>query len=80
MTLDTNEVKKDSSATDNIPKSKQLLEMVSFRIVPAFFREIERVAKRKKVTISKLVRTYIKDGLKRDGEVDNEENKNFRVD
>lgn len=61
------------------PKSKQLVQMLSFRVVPAYFREIEKVANKKKMSVSKLIRTYIKDGMKRDNELSNREDKEFRV-
>jgi predicted DNA-binding ribbon-helix-helix protein len=60
-------------------KSKQLVRMLSFRVVPAYFREIEKVAAKKKMSVSKLIRTYIKDGMKRDKEITNQEDKDFRV-
>jgi hypothetical protein len=60
-------------------KSKQLVRMLSFRVVPAYFREIEKVASKKKMSVSKLIRTYIKDGMKRDNELSNQEDKDFRV-
>ena len=59
-------------------KSKQLVRMLSFRVVPAYFREIEKVASKKKMSVSKLIRTYIKDGMKRDKEITNQEDKDFR--
>jgi hypothetical protein len=48
------------------PKNQQLIQMLSFRIVPAYFKEIEKVADKKKMTVSKLIRSYIKDGMHRD--------------
>jgi hypothetical protein len=48
------------------PKNQQLIQMLSFRIVPAYFKEIEKVADKKNMTVSKLIRSYIKDGMKRD--------------
>ena len=53
--------------------------MLSFRIVPAYFKEIEKVADKKNVTVSKLIRSYIKDGMKRDKD-SLADDKNFRVD
>jgi hypothetical protein len=53
--------------------------MLSFRVVPAYFREIEKVATKKKMSVSKLIRTYIKDGMKRDKQISNQEDKDFRV-
>lgn len=64
----------------DMPKHKQLIQMLSFRIVPAYFREIEKVADKKKVTVSKLIRSYIKEGMKRDKELTSAEERDFRVD
>jgi hypothetical protein len=50
------------------PKHKQLIQMLSFRVIPAYFKEIEKVADEKGVTVSKLIRGYIKEGMKRDGD------------
>jgi len=61
------------------PKSKQLVQMISFRVVPAYFKEIEKVANKKKMSVSKLIRTYVKEGMKRDNEITNSEDKEFRV-
>jgi predicted DNA-binding ribbon-helix-helix protein len=63
-----------------VPKSKQLVQMLSFRVVPAYFREIEKVASKKNVSVSKLIRTYIKDGMKRDNQISSSEDNEFRVD
>jgi hypothetical protein len=62
-----------------VPKSKQLVQMLSFRVVPAYFKEIEKVADRKKMTVSKLIRSYIKEGMKRDGEISASDDKEFTV-
>ena len=61
------------------PKSKQLVQMLSFRVVPAYFKEIEKVANKKKMSVSKLIRTYVKEGMKRDNEITSSEDKDFRV-
>lgn len=63
----------------DVPKSKQLVQMLSFRVVPAYFKEIEKVADRKKMTVSKLIRSYIKEGMKRDGEISASDDKEFTV-
>lgn len=55
------------------PKHKQLIQMLSFRVIPAYFKEIEKVADKEGVTVSKLIRKYIKEGMKRDGD-DNMDN------
>lgn len=52
--------------TSSKPKNQQLIQMLSFRIVPAYFKEIEKVADKKDMTVSKLIRGYIKDGMHRD--------------
>lgn len=77
------ENKKDSTtgnSGEHMPKHKQLIQMLSFRVVPAYYKEIEKVAGHKKMTVSKLIRSYIKEGMKRDKEISNQEDKDFRVD
>lgn len=59
------------------PKHKQLIKMLTFRVVPAYYKEIEKVANHKDMTVSKLIRTYIKDGMKKDGELTDREVKDF---
>jgi hypothetical protein len=61
------------------PKHKQLIKMVTFRVVPAYFNEIEKVADHKSMEVSKLIRTYIKEGMKRDGELTAQEEKDFDI-
>jgi predicted DNA-binding ribbon-helix-helix protein len=51
--------------------------MLTFRVVPAYYKEIEKVANHKDMTVSKLIRTYIKDGMKKDGELTDREVKDF---
>jgi hypothetical protein len=74
-----NNFNEENKPQESIPKSKQLVRMLSFRVVPAYFREIEKVAKKKKMSVSKLIRVYIKDGLRRDNELDSKEEKEYRV-
>jgi predicted HicB family RNase H-like nuclease len=69
----------EEQKNETVPKSKQLVQMLSFRVVPAYFKEIEKIANKKKMSVSKLVRTYIKEGMKRDNELDSKEDKEFRV-
>jgi len=64
----------------DMPKHKQLIQMLSFRVVPAYYKEIEKVADHKKMTVSKLIRSYIKEGMKRDKELSSSEERDFRVD
>ena len=68
----------ETAKTDQ-PKHKQLIKMLTFRVVPAYYKEIEKVANHQDKTVSKLIRTYIKEGMKRDGELTNKEDKDFTV-
>lgn len=65
---------------DSRPKHKKLIQMLSFRVVPAYYEEIEKVANNQKTTVSKLIRNYIKEGMKRDGELSDREEKEFGLD
>lgn len=79
----SDESKKEKSGApekSELPKHKQLIQMLSFRVVPAYYKEIEKVANHQHKTVSKLIRTYIKEGMKRDKELSNQENQDFRVD
>jgi hypothetical protein len=71
--------RKDHVGSD-MPKHKQLIQMLSFRVVPAYYKEIEKVADKKEMTVSKLIRSYIKEGMKRDKELTSSEDRDFRVD
>lgn len=51
------------------PKHKSLIKMLTFRVVPAYYKEIEKVANRKKMSVSKVIRTYILEGMKRDKQI-----------
>jgi hypothetical protein len=73
------ELEKNNTAGSEMPRHKQLIQMLSFRVVPAYYKEIEKVANHKKVTVSKLIRAYIKEGMKRDKEITNQEGNEFRV-
>ena len=83
--MNTNELEEagktpEAPEKSELPKHKQLIQMLSFRVVPAYYKEIEKVAGHKKMTVSKLIRSYIKDGMRRDKELSNQEDKDFRVD
>lgn len=81
MASDAYKKSKDEKKTgSDMPKHRQLIQMLSFRVVPAYYKEIEKVANHKKVTVSKLIRSYIKEGMKRDKEITSQEEKDFRVD
>ena len=75
----SNASKEPKHAGSEMPKHKQLIQMLSFRVVPAYYKEIEKVANHKKITVSKLIRSYIKEGMKRDKEITNQEDQEFRV-
>lgn len=51
------------------PKYRQLVRMLSFRIVPAYYKKIERVADDQNTTVSALIRKYIKEGMVKDLEM-----------
>ena len=53
--------------------------MLTFRVVPAYYKEIEKVATHQNVSVSKLIRTYIKEGMKKDGELTDREEKEFGI-
>lgn len=51
------------------PKYKQLIRMLSFRIVPTYYKKIEQVADDQNTTVSALIRKYIKEGMVKDLEM-----------
>jgi hypothetical protein len=61
------------------PKHKQFIKMLTFRVVPAYYQEIEKVADNKGMTVSKLIRGYIKQGMLRDKEISNQEGNEFAI-
>lgn len=69
----------DEKFESDKPKHRQLIKMLTFRVVPAYYKEIEKVAEHKKMSVSTLIRTYIKEGMKRDGELSAAEDKEFTV-
>ena len=63
------------------PKHRQLVRMLSFRIVPAYYKKIENVADKHGTTVSALIRRYIKEGMTRDLESDvTDKDTEFRID
>ena len=72
-----NSINIDEKFESDKPKHKQLIKMLTFRVVPAYYKEIEKVAVHKKMDVSKLIRTYIKEGMKRDGELTDKEVEDF---
>lgn len=61
-----------------VPKSRQLIRMLSFRIVPEYYKKIENVADDKNTTVSALIRRYIKEGMVRDLEIKGDDT-SFRI-
>jgi len=61
------------------PKHKQFIKMLTFRVVPAYYQEIDKVAKHKGMTVSKLIRGYIKEGMLRDKEISSQEGGEFEI-
>ena len=74
------EEKGSAPKKSELPKNQQLIQMLSFRIVPAYFKEIEKVADKKNVTVSKLIRGYIKEGMRKDKDSMVNGDSTFRVD
>lgn len=60
------------------PKYRQLVRMLSFRIVPAYYKKIEHVADDQGTTVSALIRKYIKEGMVRDLEMKGDD-PDFRI-
>lgn len=79
MDIEKLEEKDDAGFTSDQPKHKQFIKMLTFRVVPAYYKEIDKVAKHKNMSVSKLIRTYIKEGMKEDGELTDREEKEFEV-
>jgi hypothetical protein len=61
------------------PKHRQLVRMLSFRIVPVYYKKIEHVANDQNTTVSALIRKYIKEGMVRDLEMKGNDT-DFRID
>jgi hypothetical protein len=77
--LDETEKNSNNNFGSDKPKHKQFIKMLTFRVVPAYYKEIEKVAKNKGETVSKLIRSYIKEGMIRDKEISNQEGGEFEV-
>lgn len=70
---------KTHQGKSDLPKYRQLIRMLSFRIVPAYYKKIEDVADDQKTTVSALIRKYIKEGMIRDLELKGTDT-DFRID
>jgi hypothetical protein len=60
------------------PKHRQLIRMLSFRIVPMYYKKIEKVADTQNTTVSGLIRKYIKAGMIKDLEMEHTDT-DFRI-
>ena len=61
--------KESHPGKSELPKYQQLIRMLSFRIVPKYYKKIEEVADDQNTTVSGLIRKYIKEGMVRDLEI-----------
>ena len=61
--------KKHILANQKSRKHRQLIRMLSFRIVPTYYKKIEKIANSQNTTVSGLIRKYIKEGMVRDLEM-----------
>lgn len=69
MATKKSEEKKEYTGKPDVPKYRQLIRMLSFRIVPSYFKKIEDVADDQNTTVSALIRRYIKEGMIKDLEL-----------
>jgi hypothetical protein len=69
MATKKSQEKESHPGKSDMPKYKQLVRMLSFRIVPAYYKKIEEVADDQSTTVSGLIRRYIKEGMVKDLEM-----------
>ena len=69
MATKKSQEKSSHPGESEMPKYKQLIRMLSFRIVPAYYKKIEEVADDQNTTVSALIRKYIKEGMVKDLEM-----------
>lgn len=69
MATEKSKTKEVHPGKSDQPKYRQLVRMLSFRIVPVYYKKIEKVADDQKTTVSALIRRYIKDGMVKDLEM-----------
>jgi hypothetical protein len=69
MASEKSKEKSEHPGKSEQPKHRQLIRMLSFRIVPNYYKKIERVANDQNTTVSGLIRRYIKDGMVKDLEM-----------
>jgi hypothetical protein len=69
MATEKSKEKESHPGKSDEPKYRQLVRMLSFRIVPTYYKKIERVADDQNTTVSALIRKYIKEGMVKDLEM-----------
>ena len=69
MASEKSKEKSEHPGHSDQPKYRQLVRMLSFRIVPVYYKKIEQVADDQKTTVSALIRRYIKEGMVKDLEL-----------
>lgn len=69
MATEKSKTKEAHPGKTDQPKYKQLVRMLSFRIVPMYYKKIEGVADDQNTTVSALIRRYIKEGMVKDLEM-----------
>jgi hypothetical protein len=69
MATEKSKTKEAHPGKSDEPKYRQLVRMLSFRIVPVYYKKIERVADDQNTTVSGLIRRYIKEGMIKDLEM-----------
>ena len=79
MATEKSKTKEAHTGKTDQPKYKQLVRMLSFRIVPIYYKKIEGVADDQNTTVSALIRRYIKEGMIKDLEMKGSDT-DFRID
>jgi len=79
MATEKSKTKEAHPGHSDEPKHRQLIRMLSFRIVPVYYKKIEKVADDQNTTVSALIRKYIKEGMVRDLEMKRSD-PDFRID
>jgi hypothetical protein len=69
MATEKSKEKSEHPGKSDQPKHRQLVRMLSFRIVPTYYKKIEKVANDQSTTVSALIRRYIKEGMVKDLEM-----------
>jgi hypothetical protein len=69
MATEKSKEKAEHPGHSDEPKHRQLIRMLSFRIVPTYYKKIEKVADSQNATVSALIRKYIKAGMVKDLEM-----------